>query len=222
MVIRRKRARRTKRVRAIRPRIGRIGLSNYRLINPFPSKFKCRFKYGVNEVITLTAGILQVTKFNMNGLFDPDRSGVGHQPYGFDQFTPMYNRYRVYKCKWYIDIVSNSNIGVTVAAVPVNTDTTFSNVNHIIESPRSRSVMSQIGVGPRILSGSISLPALTGQTMSQYQAGENYQSLVTTDPAEIMVLHVGYYVPSTAPLVYANVILTYTCELFDPKEVGQS
>ena len=31
----------------------------------------------------------------MNSLFDPDQTGTGHQPYYFDQFAALYNRYTV-------------------------------------------------------------------------------------------------------------------------------
>lgn len=33
--------------------------------------------------------------FRLNSLFDPDFTGTGHQPYGFDQITPWYYRYLV-------------------------------------------------------------------------------------------------------------------------------
>ena len=32
----------------------------------------------------------------MNSLFDPDQTGTGHQPYYFDQFAALYNRYTVF------------------------------------------------------------------------------------------------------------------------------
>ncbi len=34
--------------------------------------------------------------FALNGLFDPQLVGGGHQPYGFDQILPFYARYKVY------------------------------------------------------------------------------------------------------------------------------
>ena len=36
--------------------------------------------------------------YRLNSLFDPDLSGVGHQPYGYDQLMAIYQRYKVIYC----------------------------------------------------------------------------------------------------------------------------
>ena len=45
--------------------------------------------------------------FRGNSLFDPDLTGVGNQPFGFDEWKNLYNRYQVYasSCK----VVARSN-----------------------------------------------------------------------------------------------------------------
>lgn len=41
------------------------------------------------------AGVAGVQVISANGLYDPDLSGVGHQPTGFDQIMAMFNHYTV-------------------------------------------------------------------------------------------------------------------------------
>lgn len=52
-----------------------------------------------------------VWQFSANGCYDPDTTGLGHQPMYFDNYSAVYNQYRVLK----------SEITVTVVNTAVNT-----------------------------------------------------------------------------------------------------
>jgi hypothetical protein len=55
--------------------------------------------------------------YRLNSLFDPDQSGVGGQPAGFDQLKTLYGRYRVLACKCEVEAVSNSTGGNGLLAI---------------------------------------------------------------------------------------------------------
>lgn len=59
------------------------------------------------EAVTGLTGTEQV--YRLNSLFDPDFTGAGHQPYGFDQMANFYNLYCVYKVHIQIKIVEQSS-----------------------------------------------------------------------------------------------------------------
>lgn len=49
--------------------------------------------------ITCTTGALSRYEFIANGLYDPNFTGTGHQPYGFDQLIALYSYAVVHGCK---------------------------------------------------------------------------------------------------------------------------
>ncbi len=52
--------------------------------------------YDYAQTITVAgAGLVTSKFFTANGLYDPDISGTGHQPIGFDQMMLMYNQFTV-------------------------------------------------------------------------------------------------------------------------------
>lgn len=66
---------------------------------PVPNYKLVKLKYVDN--VTLNPGVASIAShlFRANSLFDPDYSGVGHQPLGFDQWTTFYDMYRVVGAK---------------------------------------------------------------------------------------------------------------------------
>lgn len=67
---------------------------------PMPNRFAAKLRYAsFAELNPGAGGIPGVQIVSANGLFDPDISGVGHQPRGFDQFMVMYDHYTVVGAK---------------------------------------------------------------------------------------------------------------------------
>lgn len=52
--------------------------------------------YTQNLTYTITAGVPGGNAYRGNSVFDPDASGAGAQPYGYDQLSLHYNVYRVH------------------------------------------------------------------------------------------------------------------------------
>lgn len=75
-----------------------------------PNKFKCKLIY--EEDITATASALVPTSyaFKANAIYDPNKTGTGHQPYGRDQIADFYNRYDVTSAKIYVQYYIPGNV----------------------------------------------------------------------------------------------------------------
>lgn len=83
--------------------------------HPFGKQFYTKLRY--NEAHTFSAGgaanFASSYEMNLNSLYDPNESGIGHQPMGFDQLMGIYEKYTVVAAK------------ITVAFLP---DTTVPSV----------------------------------------------------------------------------------------------
>jgi len=190
-----------------------------RSLNPIAQNYICKLKYctAVN-----TDGSGRYT-FNLNSLFDPDLTGVGHQPYGYDQLAVLYNRYRVIGTSWHITCLKQS-APVVLAALPANETTAITNCSEMRENPRSKFINQNPGSAVKILSGYTSIPSLVGRSKAQYMSDDRYQADVGSSPAEFARLNI--LANSSADVALAGeplqVTLEFMVEFFDLKHLAQS
>ncbi len=107
--------------------------------SPLPKVFKFSTKYAETQIdLNAGAGGLMVSHlFAANGLYDPNVTGVGHQPLGFDQIMPMYDHYRV--------------IGSRIRATFSNADTSYSQIVGI--HLQDNTTVSETSIDPLIENG---------------------------------------------------------------------
>lgn len=160
---------------------------------------------------------------NMNSLFDPDRTGAGTQPNGFDQWAAFYNRYCVYKCKVEWRYHCRDNTGVLFATLPSNEDT---NVTAPTMAGLSYSTfdISLPGAGD-VIKGSttVDLPKFTGRTLKEYLSDDRFQALMSASPSEGLVFRFRIDTPDaavvTGDLFYR---MTFWAQLSDHTQLAQS
>lgn len=74
-------------------------------------------KYAMDYQVTTTiGGPVSYRHFRANSVYDPDLSGVGHQPRGFDQYIPFWNHFTVMSSHMDVKFFSRS-----ASSVPVQT-----------------------------------------------------------------------------------------------------
>lgn len=223
-VMRRKRPiRRRARKGAGRRRGGQATTTVNKSLQPIPNRYICKMKY----TTTVTSDALGQYIFNLNSLYDPDRTGAGHQPYGYDPLSNLYNRYRVISCGWRVQgPLGADGPPIIVASLPNNDlGLAFANTGVMLENPRCKYIAQNPGAPIPTLRGKIYLPKLMGRSKTQYMADDNYQSIVTASPNELGLLYLQTFNGYTG-VAYAGVGLTvlleFTVEFFDLKHVVQS
>lgn len=189
-----------------------------RALQPIPQRFIVKMKYAEDVQLSST-GLYQ---FNLNSVFDPNRTGTGHQPYGHDQLSALFNRYRVIACGWRISALSSS-VPLQIGAVPANDPQVFTMMEQLKEQPRAKYVCQNFGGSTNVLKGKIYMPSLVGRNKAQYMADDRFQAQVGNSPVEAAVLTCFAANPQGAPInATINVILEYTVEWFDQIPLGQS
>ncbi len=87
-------------------------------------------KLRYNDIFSLDAGVgtTATHKFRANDLFDPDFTGTGHQPTGFDQYMLMYDHFKIIGSKINVKFMgpqaSNQSRDAIIGAIYLDDDST--------------------------------------------------------------------------------------------------
>lgn len=227
-----RRRRRTTRRRTTRRRKNRDTL-----VNPsrslLPNRFHTKLVY--SDFFTQTtpgSGLIAWKQFAMNGLFDPDITGFGHQPMGFDQLCPtLYQSYVVTGCKMILEgrFMSNNldtnpvtgNIiigGVTPLLTALPGDIGMAN------EARQYITITRGDQTPFRVTKYFSVGKTAGISLSRVKSEVNYTGSNTFNPPYTALINVGFVnmESSVAIKISYSVTLVYYVQFFGPTTLGQS
>ncbi|AXH77475.1 MAG: putative capsid protein [Circoviridae sp.] len=76
--------------------------------DPFPAQGKFKLRFSALPIVTAGAsGLPGYYTYRANSIYDPDYSGVGHQPYGHDTLATIYNHYVVDRARITVTPIDN-------------------------------------------------------------------------------------------------------------------
>ncbi len=156
--------------------------------------------------------------FQLNSIFEPLDTNA-HQPYGFDQVTNLYTRYRVDRAKVRVDIAASSsgNSALVIQTEPPGTASSITGValNELVERPNCTAILvSTVG---NTWERTFEMDQVTGTTKREYELNvEDYSALVTANPSRMPIMRVGCasVADNTSGYIYALVTITYSVFLF--------
>jgi len=197
--------------------------------NGVPAKLKSTLKYAETITLNPSVGGCAGYTFRCNSLHDPNYSGVGHQPMGFDQLKVLYDRYTVTGCR------------IKVTQVPSSVSTTIPGMFGVIMNEDSGLTagttlsfcLEQRNVSKTEVTGtvtSLTTPIKYSCDIAQYFGikdsivGEgDYSSRGTVDPTRTCYFTVFYgQDSSTAGQKDFMIELEYDAVFTEPKELAQS
>lgn len=161
---------------------------------PFlPVLFK-KMTYSETHKFTVgTSGLFSgIQRYKVNSLFDPDETGGGHQPAGFDILTQIYNRYKVNHVKITMKVMDPSQDGIAVGWMLTNpsngSDSIGGGTIGDIKEKQQSGVVFVNNTGSQIRTKVISLPmhTIAGVTKLQFKADpDNYTGSAIGDPGNV-------------------------------------
>jgi len=104
-----------------------------------PQQTVQRFKYCEVLGLSIVSGAATYV-IRANDLFDPNSTGAGHQPYGFDQWMTFYNHFVVTKSYLRVSFPSGLAADYVIVASTDDDGSTSLDVNRQIEKTNSRMV----------------------------------------------------------------------------------
>lgn len=140
------------------------------------------------ELFTLStaAGAFGTYQFKCNGMFDPNTTGTGHQPMGYDQMTPLYKHWYVIGSRIYCRVVHRtSGEDVIRVALYKDEDTTItpSTMDMVAEqTPSSVRLIPPNSNNTHILKSNWSLRRTFGG--GAIIGNERYRGTAGADPPE--------------------------------------
>lgn len=187
---------------------------------PIPQRYITKMKY--SDTFTLSLANSYQYVFNLNSIWDANRTGVGHQPYGFDQLAALYNRYRVIKTKYIINAYSAA-VPIRYGCIVSNDTPPINNISELAESPRAQTRVQLPGGNTTKITGTAYIPSVVGRSKAQYMADDRYQALTTQSPNELALLTViGNTMTDVGTDVLVTITLEFLVEFFDISPLEQS
>lgn len=120
--------------------------------NPLDRKQLVKFKYADAGYTLGTVGVANFYDshiFRGNSLYDPDQTGVGVQPYGYDEYCALFNgRYKVYASKIKVSFyLSEASYGCLVGVYPARSEYSYHDSSDLRVTRGSRYRMLSSGTG---------------------------------------------------------------------------
>jgi hypothetical protein len=184
--------------------------------------------YATDVAISLASTLANpgVYVLSLNGMYDPDTTGTGHQPRGFDQLMLLYDHYVVTHARVRVSFANSSTAVPAIGFVCVRDNATPS-TNHTDYMESTNTTYKSLGVESSSSSVSnitvdVNPPAFLGRRdpLSDPQLkGSN-----ATNPDEGCSIHIGAYSSDlfTTSSVLMQAVIEYTAVLIEPKQVAQS
>lgn len=182
----------------------------------FPPRAFAKLKYGSGNVgATSTVGVY-ANQFRLNGLYDPDYSGTGHQPMGFDEYAALYGDYRVHGCKVKIiaQITTAGQTGILfLGAKKGAAYHTATSISEWMEDSQIKHwVMND--EKPLVVSKYFDIARVFGKSKTAIRGEEGYSAGIGADPSNVAFATVGWVnIDETTSTGWnVRVELTYYCE----------
>lgn len=159
----------------------------------YGNNLPCTFIYSTKFTINGgTLGTAAIQQFNLSSLFDPDLTGVGTQPIPLDQYSALYERYRVYEASFKLHFMNSTTNDLIVGYNICDQATTTSDLERLVQNGQCEwSGCSARGSSKDFaeFTATVDLAKAHGITKKRLMSDDVYAAVFSASPAEAMILN---------------------------------
>lgn len=186
-----------------------------------------KFRYSTLIRLDASTGGVSGHIFSANGMYDPDISGTGHQPLGYDQFMgTFYNHYTVLSSRIKCTVMStdsNSLTGQSLFMIETSGNNTLDTSKiAILDRNAAAAVTCANAQQSKIVYRSCNISKFLGQDVL---SEDNNAGAPTSNPTEQVYFHMyttGADDISNPAIVNVLVVIDYDVVLHEPKLLASS
>lgn len=191
-----------------------------RALRYIPQKQKVTLRYTQKVSLSSAAAATGHQVFSANGLYDPDITGSGHQPRGFDQMMELYDHYQVIgaQCKVMFESITSPSV-CGIALRDTNAVTT-NYLDYLEANPANTTFTMVTQQNPQHLTLKYSQKGFFGTG----DLGYPYRGSAAANPGEqgFFQLFVTDIDDLASETIKALVVIDYIVVFTEPKQPSQS
>lgn len=197
-------------------------------IFPVSRRVNAQRYYDYHHELTGTAGAVASYVYSANGLFDPDISGTGHQPMGFDQMMLFYEQGTVIRSRIKVTFCNTLSTYYARYAVYVSPDgSALSTSSDILENGLCSSGIVSISTGAgnvKEASMELDIAKYFGRSGGDIVNDANLHSTAAANPVEQVyyVLAIWSATSANTSIVGYDTLIEYDVVYHEPRKVAGS
>lgn len=172
-----------------------LSLRGFRSVQ-MPDVSAVKFVYSDYRVLTCSASQADYV-YRCNSLFDPDATGVGGQPDGFDQWKTLYGVYRVVAVEIEVQATGNGSFNGLLAVGPADTSASYTSAEEVAGLRRAGGAAfssTEVAKVHKLWH----IGQLLGRSDETVLADPNCSAALTTNPATQYYAHVAIEMGNSA------------------------
>jgi len=190
----------------------------------FPATKTVRLRYATFGTLSSTSGVVSAYVYSANGLYDPDISGLGHQPMGFDQMMLSYEHYTVLSSNITFTFKNTTASNPTVAVTAAPSSTNLTNATQIVEFGGLQSTTLEIkGVSGAVQNLSLAVDVRKIEGGRAIIDNPNLQGDAASNPAEqvYFIVYMWDNAGFSGSLNF-DVVIEFLATFKEPRQLTQS
>lgn len=192
--------------------------------SPMPKVFTTKLRYSESFNLNPASGhIPGVHIFSCNGIYDPNITGAGHQPRGFDQIMPMFDHFRVLGAKIRVSFANTDSAAILMCGIATRDAATAETILY--------DYTEQGTVRTRLCGTNDASPVSITASVAPYKflgipyKNDEMKGSVTANPLEQAYFHVFAASPGSTQdpgIVYVHADIDYLVQFIEPKDLSSS